>query len=251
MNFKKFSLTVLLILCFAFDCNASFWDVLVGCLKNPCNCGMGDQIERWHGQDLNKGDKNLICPPWNKNGGRDGNNCLANTPYPPLFIPWHMVHCAESTTESNYFAPKIRIRNQSCNAIACWTMSTTLNWDGECLIWPTPYALPLLRICARVALPDNPKTNAPADPGYTYGKHLDFEGYEEDDEIVIGVDGKAIDFFKPKLCAYRDPSMLDFLSGGISLDGFNIPDLMDFNPIKQPFHKTKELHIIGKILLFF
>lgn len=249
--FKKFNLTVLLVLCFSLDCSASFWEALGQCFSNPCNCGFGDQIERWHGEDLNKGPRNPICPPWNKDGGRNGNNCLANTAYPTVFIPWHLVHCAESTPESDYFSPKIGIRNQTCNAIACWTMSKTLNWDGECLIWPSPYALPLLRICARVALPDNSKTNTPADPGYTYGKHLDFEGYEEDDEIIIGVDGKPVDFFKPKLCAYRDPSILDALTGIVGLDGINIPDLMDFNPVKQPYHKTKELHIIAKILLFF
>ena len=150
--------------------------MLTGCITNPCNCGMGKQIEPWHGGDIDKGDKNLICPPWNKNGGRDGHNCLANTAYPTVFVPWHLVHCAESTPESSYFSPRIGIRNQTCNAVACWTMSKTLNWDGECLIWPSPYALPLLRICARVALPDNAKTNTPANPGYTYGKHLDFEG---------------------------------------------------------------------------
>lgn len=248
---RKYCLTILLLLfCIRDSQAASFWDVLDGCLTNPCNCGLGTRYEKWNGQTLDKGPQNLYCPPWNKEGGRYDNTCLANTPYPTIFVPWYLAHCAESTTESTFFSPKIRIRNQSCNLFGCWTLTKTLNWDGECVIWPTGYALPLLRICARVASPANSDTKTPEDLGYTNGKHLNFEGFEEDDDVLIGVDGQLITLEKPKLCAYRDPSILDFLSQGITLDGIDIPDLMDFNPLKQPLHKTKDLSIIAKIILF-
>lgn len=249
--FSKFCLIVYIIFTFASNSEATVWDDIANYLNNPCNPSGDKQVEKWHGADHDKGDKNELCPPWNKSDGRDDHTCLANTDYPSVFAPWYLSHCAESTPESDFFIPKIRIRNQSCNAFACWTLSTTLKWDGECVVWPTPYGIPILRICARIALPADPKTGAPQDPGYTKGKHLDFEGYWADDEVFTGADGQPIQFDKPKLCAYRDPSILDYLSGGITLDGVDLPDTFDFNPLSQPLHKTNELSIVAKIFIFF
>jgi hypothetical protein len=228
-------------------CATSFWDNLSGCLNNPCNCGLGTRYEQWNGQALNKGDQNTYCPPWNKQAGRDDHTCLANTPYPTKFTQWYLSHCAESTPESTYFNPRIRIRNQTCNAFSCWTLSKTLNWDGECVVWPSPYAFPLLRICARMAIAANSTTQTPDDPGYTRGKHLNYEGFEENDQVIIGIDSQPIPFDRPKLCAYRDPSALDV---GISLDTITVPDLMDFNPVSQPIHKTTALHPLAKVIIF-
>jgi hypothetical protein len=189
-----------------------------------------------------------MCPPWNRRDGRDTDNCLIQFDPPEKFIGFYLQHCAERTPESSYFAPKIRIRTQSCNAVACWNQSTTLSWDGECVIWSGAYALPLLRICARIAVPAVAPTvlnskGTPADPGYTPGKHLNDVGFIEDDKPIIGDDGKP--FNRPKLCAYSDPGLVNLVSTtGVHIDPF------DWNPIRQPLHKTDELHPIAKVLLF-
>ncbi|MFU7502701.1 MAG: hypothetical protein ACE1S7_04560 [Candidatus Tisiphia sp.] len=123
-----------------------------------------------------------------------------------------------------------------------------MNWDGECILWPGAYALPLLRICTRVAVPAVAPTalnskGTPTDPGYTPGKHLNDVGFTEDDKPIIGSDGKP--FNRPKLCAYNDPGLVNLVSAtGVHLDP------MDWNPIRQPLHKTDELHPFAKILKF-
>lgn len=253
---KKYYLAFFLLI-YSSKSYASFWDGVAQCLSNPCNCGYDTIDEIWNGIRVRKGiEPNPMCPPWNKRDGRDTDNCLIQFNPPENFIGFYLHHCAEHTTESSYFAPKIRIRTQSCNAFACWNQSTTLNWDGECVIWPGAYALPLLRICARVAVPAVAPTalnskGTPADPGYTPGKHLNDVGSTEDDKPIIGDDGKPIvgddgkPFNRPKLCAYSDPGLVNLVSAtGVHLDP------MDWNPIRQPLHKTDELHPFAKILKF-
>ncbi|MDR0774983.1 MAG: hypothetical protein LBE72_06825 [Rickettsia sp.] len=253
---KKYYLAFFLLIYFS-KSYASFWDGVAQCLTNPCNCGYSPIDEIWNETIKRKGiEPNSMCPPWNKRDGRDTDNCLVQFNPPENFIGFYLHHCAEHTTESSYFAPKIRIRTQSCNAFACWNQSTTLNWDGECVIWPGAYALPLLRICARVAVPAVAPTalnskGTPADPGYTLGKHLNDVGFTEDDKPIIGDDGKPIvgddgkPFNRPKLCAYSDPGLVNLVSAtGVHLDP------MDWNPIRQPLHKTDELHPFAKILKF-
>ncbi|MFP3018332.1 MAG: hypothetical protein ACEY3E_05550 [Candidatus Tisiphia sp.] len=252
---KKYYLAFFLLI-YSSKSYASFWDGVAQCLSDPCNCGYSEINETWNGSIKRTIKPNPICPPWNRRDGRDTDNCLVQFNPPEIFIGFYLQHCAERTPESSYFSPKIRIRTQSCNAVACWNQSTTLNWDGECIIWPGAYALPLLRICARVAVPAVAPTalnskGTPADPGYTPGKHLNDVGFTEDDKPIIGSDGKPIvgddgkPFNRPKLCAYSDPGLVNLVSAtGVHLDA------LDWNPIRQPLHRTDELHPITKILIF-
>jgi hypothetical protein len=230
---------------------------LAECLTNPCNCGQGQRTETWNGVS-NTFDKNSICPPWNRQSGRDNGTCILKLPYPGNFTPWHIKYCAEQTSESDYFNPKIRIRTQTCNIFACWTLAKSLNYNGQCLIWPNPWGLPLLRICARIAVPANPgikigevmTDSTPADPGYTKGVHLNSEGAEVGDKILYDDDNQPILFDHPKLCAYKDPGLLD---GATDITTFisGKTDIFDWNPVNQVFHNTGELHPIAKVIIFF
>lgn len=251
---KKYYLALLLLI---FSCNAvaSIWSDIGGCLSDPCNCGQGDRTEIWNAGTVNEVKKTFkpgsLCPPWNKSDGRNEDTCLLQYDHPNTFIGFYLKRCAEATDSSSYFSPKIRIRIQSCNAAACWSQSSTLNWDGECVLWPTGYGLPLTRICARVAIPETPPPPGlntqgnPADPGYTVGKHLNEVGYVENDEPIIGVDGAVITLQSPKLCAYSDPGLVNLVSDS----GVNT-DAMDWNPNSQPLHKTTTLSPIAKVLKF-
>lgn len=263
--FKKYQLILLFLLSCSCNCYGSAWDDFVAYLSNPCNIpGSGNIIENWHGKTFDRGAENALCPPWNKVDGRYNNTCLVQEGFdlPRPFIGAYVRYCAESTPESSYFNPKIRVRNQTCNSIACWTKSKTLNWDGECALWPSPVGLPLLRICARIALPANPIIGTPADPGYTLGTHLGFDGYQENDEPYVGVDGQPVYFDQPKLCAYKDPSLIDTLSLinpiglastalSSAVTGTNqfVIDIMDYNPKRQILHMTTDLHPLAKILI--
>ncbi|WP_341756180.1 MULTISPECIES: hypothetical protein [unclassified Candidatus Tisiphia] len=246
---KKYYL-VLFLLIYSGNSYASFWNEVAQCITNPCNCGYSTIDEKWNNTVKRTIKPNPLCPPWNRRDGRDTDNCLIQFDPPENWIGFYLQHCAERTRESSYFAPRIRIRTQSCNAFACWNQSTTLNWDGECVIWPGAYGLPLLRICARVAVPAVERTSlnskgTPADPGYTPGKHLNDVGFPEDDELFIGDDGTALKFDRPKLCAYSDPGLVNLVSAtGVHLDP------LDWNPVKQPLHKTDELHPLTKVLVF-
>ncbi|MCC8371805.1 MAG: hypothetical protein LN568_03520 [Rickettsia endosymbiont of Pseudomimeciton antennatum] len=248
---KKYYLVLFLLIYSGNSYAASFWSEVAKCITNPCNCGYGKIDETWNKTVKRTIFPDHLCPPWNKRDGRDTDNCLVQFDPPKSGIGFYLQHCAERTTETSYFAPKIRIRTQSCNAFACWNQSTTLNWDGECVVWPGAYALPLLRICARIAVPAvEPthlnKTGTPADPGYTPGKHLNDVGFTEDDKLIIGDDGTAIKFDRPKLCAYSDPGLVNLVSAtGVHRD------VLDWNPVRQPLHKTDELHPLAKVLKFF
>ncbi|BBJ32242.1 hypothetical protein RAS_13510 [Rickettsia asiatica] len=241
---------------FSFNVYSSIWGDIADCLSDPCNCGQNERTEIW-----NKGGNNevkrgpfkpgTLCPPWNKSDGRDNDTCLLKFDYPGTFIGFLLNRCAEEAPDSSYFTPKIRIRVQSCNAAACWHQNSTLNWDGECVLWPTGYGLPLTRVCARIAVPDMPlppginATPSPADPGYTDGVHLNKVGYTESDNKIIGVDGKIVTLKSPKLCAYSDPGLVNLVSdSGAHLDP------MDWNPNRQPLHQTNALSPIAKVLKF-
>lgn len=251
---KKYYLALLLLI---FSCNAvaSVWGDIGDCLSDPCNCGQGDRTETWNAGTINEVTKTFkpgsLCPPWNKSDGRDEDTCLLQYDHPDTFIGFYLKRCAEATASSSYFSPKIRIRIQNCNAAACWSQSSTLNWDGECVLWPTGYGLPVTRICARVAIPETPPPPGlntqgnPADPGYTAGKHLNEVGYIENDDTITGVDGVAITLQSPKLCAYSDPGLVNLVSDS----GVNT-DAMDWKRNSQPLHKTTELSPIAKVLKF-
>ncbi|MGX6960154.1 MAG: hypothetical protein ACIPMY_02695 [Rickettsia endosymbiont of Pentastiridius leporinus] len=251
---KKY-LLFFLFLFYSLNAHAGFWGDIGECVTDPCNCGRSDRTEIW-----NKGTANEIsktfkpgtnCPPWNRTDGRDTDNCLLQFEYPGNFTPFLLSRCAEEAPDSNYFTPKIRIRIQSCNAAACWSQSSTLNWDGECVLWPTGYGVPLTRVCARIAVPAMPPPpgikadTAPADPGYTEGVHLNRVGYTESDNTVVGVDGQILNLESPKLCAYSDPGLVNLVSGS----GVNT-DAMDWNPNKQALHQTNELSPIAQVLEF-
>lgn len=236
-----------LIISFVNNAKASGWDAFINCLIDPCNCGISEKerYELWDDQRQYKGSKNYVCPPWNKAGGRDDHICLAGQDYPPNFTAFFQKVCAESTPESNFFEPKIRIRDQQCNAAACWTTENTLLWDGQCKTLAGPYGLPLTRMCARIAIPGDARKGIPADPGYTEGYHLNYEGVSKKDETPIGADGQPIVFRLPKLCVYLDPAAIGSDDEGLSAD------TMDMNPGHQPMHKTKELHPVIKVIIFF
>ncbi|RYE06222.1 MAG: hypothetical protein EOP33_03230 [Rickettsiaceae bacterium] len=224
------------------------------CFKDPCNCGSTSLRKEIWGDVVNSFQSNPNCPPYNRNAGRDDNTCLVapGHPYPSNFTSFYITRCAEQAPDSSYFTPKIRIRNQNCNAFACWSVDTTLNWDGQCVLWGSAYGLPIIRICARIAQAANSENGAPADDGYTQGTHLDFKGQSVDDEKIFDYAGnETITINSPKLCAYNDPSAIDTLSAGGTIDGISFPDLMDMNPLKQPLHKTTQLSIVSRIILLF
>lgn len=224
--------------------SASIWDDIGQCFTDPCNCGHGDRYEYWNGVNSDKGKENSNCPPWNKNDGRQSDNCLLQFAYPGPFSPYYLQYCAEATDNSSYFTPKIKVRYQTCNGLFCWSGSDDLDWDGECVVWPTAYGLPMLRICARIALPANAKTVTPADPGYTQGVHLSSDGATVNDEVLIGSDGLPFVMVNPKLCAYKDPSLYDTV-------GTPNIDLLDYNPIKQPYQAGSGLSPIMAALKLF
>lgn len=241
---------IVLFLLFFFYCPvavADFWDAVAACFDDPCNCGDSDSTrwENWDGNRINKGKNNSVCPPWNKDGGRHDNTCLVKNPFPDAWIGYYENLCGEETPDSTYSEPKIRVRGQQCNAFGCWTTSDTLSWDGECVTLVGGYVFPLHRMCARIAMPADTERGFAQDPGYTYGKHLNFEGATKDDDPIVTSDGETIILEAPKLCVYYDPSFFSFRDGDVR------PDVMDVDPYKQSYHKTTEVHPIAKVILFF
>ncbi|MGI4776475.1 MAG: hypothetical protein ACRYE9_06155, partial [Janthinobacterium lividum] len=238
---------------------SNFIEAIKQCLDNPCDCGSSSpRVEYW-GTISNSFPQNANCPPYNRAAGRDNNTCLVGPghSYPSNGTSFYLSRCAEQAPESSYFMPQIRVRNQNCNGLACWSVSKSLSWDGQCVVWASAYGIPLLRICARIAQaansqdPINP-AYVPADPGYTQGMHLDYKGATVADDIILDYAGNPITTVSsPKLCAYNDPSALDVLTLGITTDGATFPDVMDFNPLKQPLHQTTQPSIITKIILLF
>lgn len=250
----KYSLFFLFLFC-SINTHAGIWGDIGECITDPCNCGQSERTETWNAGSINAVTKTFKtgtnCPPWNKSDGRDNDNCLLQFDYPGRFTPFVLNRCAQESPDSSYFTPKITIRIQSCNAAACWSQNTNLNWDGECVLWPTGYGLPLTRVCARIALPVRqppPGINSnpsPADPGYTAGFHLNKVGFTDSDDTIVGVDRQILTISSPKLCAYSDPGLVNLVSdSGVHIDP------LDWNPNSQPLHKTTKLSPIAQVLNF-
>lgn len=233
-----------ILLCYGQVTHAGWWKSAKQCVSDPCNCGYSNikVYEKWDGETLNNGKKNKNCPPYNKDAGRKDNICLVKKHFPKAKTGYYENLCGEEVSESNYFAPKIRLRGQQCNAGVCWTTSSTLRWNGECVTLASGYGFPLHRMCARIALPQDTIREISADPGYTQGVHLNFEGATKIDEPIYSATGEVLTFDAPKLCLYKDPSFLS-INGGY--------DVMDLDPHHQPFHKTAEESDIVQILKFF
>lgn len=256
---KKYYIAFFLLM-YSIPAYSSVWDDIATCFSDPCNCGSGTEDEIWNGKvKWGNVKPNPICAPWNKKAGRKTDNCLMQFEMPKPGIWFYLKYCAQKTSDSTYFNPKINVRTTSCNALACWSKSTNLKGNGECAVWAGAYAVPVLRICARIAMPKVPADalhteEIPADNGYTAGKHLNMVGVEEndarildeDDKPVLDEQGNPISFDKPKLCAYIDPGLVNL----ISASGFSA-DILDIYPYNQPLHKTTKLHPIMQVLLFF
>ncbi len=235
-------------------------------IRSFCNpTDATDRLEYWREGEppINRGLENKYCPPWDKSDGRHNYTCLVKDRFNYPNIGIDMVHtCAESTAETSYSLPKIRVRNQTCNVFGCWSSSETLGWEGECINWASPWGIPLNRVCARLAVPGDAEQDIPADPGYTFRKHLTREGAEVDDEPFMGTDGQPVYLDRPKLCAYMDPSLMDTIAlinpinlivtaamSAASDSNQFVIDLMDYNPDKQPIHNTGGIHPIAKLLI--
>ncbi len=236
----------LFLICCSCSAYANFWDDLTGAV---CGAFQDDIEETWGGK-TKKFSPNKLCPPYNKEDGRAG-TCLMQFDFPVVGVPFYAAHCAERTPDSTYDSPKTRIRGLTCNLSLCWPHTKTLNWDGECVIFPGPYGLPLKRICARIAVPEQPPTKSnpagiPADPGYTNGLHLNFIGETVPDAVIVDENNNPIEYARPKLCAYSDPGLINLVSDtGIHIDP------LDFNPFSQPIHQTTELAPLMLVLKFF
>ena len=182
---------------------------------------------------------------------------------------------------NEYFNPKIKVRMQTCNAASCWTKSKNLKYNGQCAYWVTGYGpFPMKRLCARVALEDdnvaerrnncnhtNSGVNFKDDCVYSSNHHLNKEGvwvedagytqeYITEDTSICdsgftkdsGYSGVGIRCVKteqlilPKICAYDDPGVLEFIQGTI--------DLLDVNPTKEALHQTEQGSAIVSFLIF-
>ena len=178
----------------------------------------------------------IEAPPWKRSSGTGG--CMDEVGDWDIFTTRY---CAEQSPINNFFNPMIRVRAQSCN-FWCYGTAKNLTGDGECMMWPGPMVIPLTRICARVANPADPTTNLPADDGYDDTYSLDASGIKQLDSLSypIGEDGQPIQIQKPKICAYHDPWLLEYL----------IPlDLMDYNPVKQPNHYGSGLSPVAQAVI--
>ncbi|KJV54934.1 hypothetical protein OCHUTO_1032 [Orientia chuto str. Dubai] len=239
----------------------------------------GKYISFWEKKEGNSFTSTENCPPYNKYGGRRG--CLLKFAAPVTifdakfwttvidnnqtpdwyYAPGYLRYCGEETAATSYFNPKIRVRHQSCNAIACWHNDSTLS-HGDCAVFATSLGIPLLRLCARIAIPyikpldlvDEKHTcaadinndplcqyNAKDDPGYTRCYHLNTYGGQEPDVTYDSVDNNCkIRIIAPKLCVYVDPSLTSLSS---------LLDPFDYNPINQPLHSGSQIFPVGKILI--
>ncbi len=244
-NLTKFIAIFLYIFVYQANISYGFFGGLGECISNLCNCGHGTRYERWGGDTIDKGDENYNCPPYNKQGGRHNNICLAGTKFPGRDDVGIRI-CAEETNANSYFDPKIKVRNQTCNGIGCWTFQENLNWDGDCITWPGPFGVPLIRVCARMAFPADPEIDRPADPGYTENVHLNNQGITVQDEVIFDDNGDPLDIKVAKLCAYLDPAFVGYY--GADPDEY---DLLDLDPVRQPMHKTTIVHPLVEVLIFF
>ncbi|MCF8462568.1 MAG: hypothetical protein K9G11_01495 [Rickettsiaceae bacterium] len=175
--------------------------------------------------------------PLNSKIGRDG--CLLNKPEPSGL--GYYKYCAQATPGTTYANPTINVKLQVCSAFWCVARSKDLSWNGECTIFPGPFVwLPLSRFCARIAVPEDTENSYSADPGYSYGTHLDSSGNSIEDDVIYDNNGDKVDFQVPKLCAYLDPGLATLW-----------PDFFDVRPHKQPFHYGSDrINVLVRILIF-
>lgn len=220
-------------------------ELIVFLLFLSCNLTAFARLETWNGQTKDASITSWL-PPWNREGGREQDNiCLLKKEIPGDLSLYYSNICAEESPETTYFSPKIRVRGQQCNAVACWTSDDTLKGDGECTTLIGSYVFPRHRICARIAVPGNAAKSLEPDPGYTKGKHLNFEGATKDDELITLSDRSTIVPERPKLCIYYDPA---FYNVGDTW-GETGWDLMDMSDYSQPFHKTTKTHWIMEYVI--
>jgi hypothetical protein len=229
------------------SCNifANIWDDLV---NSTCGAFQNDIREEWGG-NVKTFSPNRLCPPYNKEDGRSG-TCLEQFDFPSTPNIYYFKVCAQATNQSSYFTPVITIVSQACNAGACWPFTQDLQGHGDCKIFPTPYGVPLTRMCGRIASPlvkstKTGESDTPAEMGYTNDVHLNLKGEDEIDQlnkIFQNSNIKKEDYRRPKFCAYDDPSL-------ITLDLGSIADPMDYNPTYQPLHKTDKLAPVARVLL--
>lgn len=222
---------------------ADIWGSISECVTDPCGCGCSDVNETWNG--TSKSYKHYCnCPPYNKPNGRAG--CLKKFSLPGESAVNYLSFCAEDPGGNTYFNPKARVRMQACNVGACWTETMKLNYDGQCTQWASPYGIPLLRLCARIAVPASSSLSGQSDDGYTTQEHLNSEGATVTDTkvqtIIYNPDGtsttSSVFIDRPKLCIYNDPWVLD-----------DPLDLMDINPLYQPFHAGSGLSPIADVMI--
>ncbi|MFK7967570.1 MAG: hypothetical protein AB8B68_00120 [Rickettsiaceae bacterium] len=136
---KKIILIILLVTIIPIKANAGFWDAVGACFTDPCNCGDSNKRrnEYWDGPNniYRTVDKDQLCPPWNKAGGRDDHTCLIKKNYPGTGIGYYENLCGEETPESKYMNPKIRVRGNNVTLllaglriILCLGMGSASRW---------------------------------------------------------------------------------------------------------------------------
>lgn len=217
-----------------------------------------------------------INPPYDRQVGRGPlgteANCLYNFRLAGDYEAYTRI-CAEDPGNNSATKHKIKLRNVSCFA-GCWyqhfeldALKSECNFFAAQPLGAAQYILPIVarRICARIASP--PGDGYSADPGYMQGtdsagrargKHLDTYGVTQWDDLVTDENGTEYPIFRPKICAYDDPWVLDIwiapqklISGGVTAiknliegngnlsDFLQVPiDIFDLNPISQPFHSA-------------
>lgn len=264
LSFTKIILIILPILSGSANAGWSdFWRDFTACFTDPCNCGRSQQSDIWQ-RDPNfkypianppdtipqyiqytyryKTFKN--CPPYDKFSGREG--CLKQY-LPPVYSTsngsWRAT-CAEASKNSSYKKPVIKLRMQACNAFACFSKTKDLDArKGECVSWPTQYALPTIRHCARVAIPrisydERGELIMEPDEGYQF-HFLDSNGFPWPDTGVKANVNNNERVFLPKICLYEDPSFWTGISGTYRESyrnrGLNF-DVNDTNENRMPYH---------------
>ena len=182
-----------------------------------------------------------LSPPYNRTTGRDGNSCLKWYSHCPKMweVGGYFQYCAQSTQDSSYFDPKIKVQFETCN-FGCWSDSVTLRgYGGECKIFPTGYGIPTVRICARIARPIS-IINKSSDPGMDATSQFVHHNYNNvgqlvEDQKYKRSDGTSDYLTSAKLCAYDDPGLIQGL--------FNLgtrgdeADFFDIDPNSQPVHE--------------
>lgn len=252
---RQISVKILVILSFCFlaypKVSHAGWGRIGACLdpRTLCSCGCNQVTRTWGtgaGSVNERKRLDCLCPPYNKRPrGRGG--CLNQFNIPHGGQLNYMKFCAEDSGALDSFNPRIGVRYQvSVLGAACVAFRDTIEGDGECKVYPGVFGLPTLRICARAAFAKYEEEilgpggsasgttgrvmssvdnfmgmNRQSSFGYTYGWHLDHEGFPQRDDIYIDDEGNEVVLNFPKVCAYWDPSFTDAFGGvlGFFLNG--------------------------------